>query len=134
MKLKEAHALATAFEQKIIDRIRELKPDQKVEVITHIEPAGLIKKKHSHAMTRPIPGNLYENVHQILEQESDIHEIKDIRVFQEAHENYVTIKIALNPESTIEETHAISEKIEDDLYNGVPFLRRCIIHTEPDLY
>jgi cation diffusion facilitator family transporter len=124
LSLEEAHAQATQFEE----AVRQTLPDI-AEIVTHIEPIG------DAAATRQV---LLAGEKQIIEaiqritQESDLHcEPHDISVHRLGNELSVSFHCLQAADTPIIDAHDVTEKIERELREQVPSLRRVVIHLEP---
>jgi cation diffusion facilitator family transporter len=124
LKLEEAHALVTQFE----DAVRRNLPDI-AEIVTHIEPMG------DAAATRQVlqaeDKQIIKAVQRIAEQ-SDLHcEPHDVNVHRLGNELSVSFHCLQAADTPIIDAHDITEKIERELREQVPGLRRVVIHLEP---
>jgi cation diffusion facilitator family transporter len=124
LSLEEAHTQVTQFE----DAVRRTLPDI-AEIVTHIEPIG------DAAATRQA---LLAGEQQIMEaiqriaEESDLHcEPHNIVVHRLGNELSVSFHCLQAADTPIIDAHDISEKIERELREQVPSLRRVVIHLEP---
>ncbi len=124
LSLEEAHAQATQLE----DSVRQSLPEIE-EIVTHIEPIG------DAAATRQVyltgEKKIIEAVQRIAE-ESELHcEPHDIVVHRLGNELAVSFHCLQAADTPIIDAHAITEKIERELREQVPELRRVVIHLEP---
>jgi cation diffusion facilitator family transporter len=124
LSLEEAHTQATQFE----DAVRRNLPDI-AEIVTHIEPIG------DAAATRQVllagEKQIIEAIQRITEA-SDLHcEPHDILVHRLGNELSVSFHCLQAADTPIIDAHAVTEKIERELREQVPSLRRVVIHLEP---
>jgi len=124
LKLEEAHALVTQFEE----AVRRTLPDI-AETVTHIEPIG------DSAATRQVlqagEKQVIAAVQRIVKQ-SDLHcEPHEINVHRLGNELSVSFHCLQAADTPIIDAHELTEKIERELREQVPSLRRVVIHLEP---
>jgi divalent metal cation (Fe/Co/Zn/Cd) transporter len=124
LKLEEAHALVTQFEE----AVRRTLPDI-AETVTHIEPIG------DAAATRQVllagEKQIIEAVQRIVKQR-DLHcEPHEIIVHRLGNELSVSFHCLQAADTPIIDAHETTEKIERELREQVPSLRRVVIHLEP---
>jgi len=124
LSLEKAHDQVTQFEE----AARRTLPDI-TEIISHIEPTG------DAAATRQ---DLLAGEKQVIEavqrisDENDLGcEPHDISVHRLGDELSVSFHCYQSAETPIIDAHAITEKIERELREQVPSLRRVVIHLEP---
>jgi cation diffusion facilitator family transporter len=124
LSLEEAHSLVTQFEE----AARRNLPDI-AEIITHIEPIG-----DAAATRQVVEAEDEQIIHAIqhITQESDLRcEPHDIIVHRLGNELSVSFHCTQAPNTPIIDAHNVSEKIERELREQVPSLRRVVIHLEP---
>jgi cation diffusion facilitator family transporter len=124
LSLEEAHAQTTQFEEAVRRTLPEF-----AEIVTHIEPMG------DAAATRQVllagEQQIIAAIHRITE-ENDMHcEPHDIVVHRLGNELSVSFHCLQAAETPIIDAHEITEKIERELREQVPSLRRVVIHLEP---
>jgi cation diffusion facilitator family transporter len=124
LRLEEAHTQVTQFEE----AVRRTLPDIS-EIVTHIEPIG------DAAATRQVlqagEKQIIDAVQRIAEQ-SDLHcEPHDIHVHRLGNELSVSFHCIQAADTPIIDAHNVTEKIERELREQVPGLRRVVIHLEP---
>jgi len=133
MKLKEAHEFTSKIERNIADRLK-LMPDlkQHIEIVTHLEPARLIKKEHSHTMDKHIlPDHLKSKIINYIMKIPSVQIIKSIKILEEDQGLYLILILGLPNDKTIEESHVITDQIENLLLLKLNNLKRCVVHAEP---
>lgn len=124
LSLEEAHAQVTQFEEAVRQSMHNIH-----EIVTHIEPIG------DAAATREVfqtsEKKIIEAVQRIT-RESDMHcEPHDIVVHRLGSELAVSFHCLQDADISIIHAHDITEKIEQELREQVPELRRVVIHLEP---
>jgi cation diffusion facilitator family transporter len=130
--LTEAHKIATTLENTVSIKLKEMmKFTQNIEVISHIEPELDDKKKHSHSIKRPAPEDIQSHIFDVISHVADVKNVKDLRIQNESEGLFLTVKIVLDGNKSIEEVHDITEKVEYALMCNFPDLKRALIHTEP---
>lgn len=123
--LEEAHDLASILET----QVKEAAPEV-TDVVAHIEPAGdatslgrpLLQEEHSMVGERIVA------LVDALVGDGACH---DVAVWEEGHRWAASLHCSLSPELSIEEAHDLSERLEGDLREEIPELRRVVIHLEP---
>lgn len=130
LKLSAAHDIATKIEEKIAAKLNEKLPNQKIEVISHIEPSEVKERKHYHNLPYEIPNSYNEIIRAIIDEIPQIEVCNNINLLQEEDGIYLTVKIAFKEDINVQEAHWIAEKLEFNLRTAIPNLKRCIIHPE----
>jgi cation diffusion facilitator family transporter len=124
LSLEEAHALATQFEE----AVRQTLPDI-AEIVTHIEPIG------DAAATRQVllagEKQIVEAIQRIAEKSDLRCEPHDIVVHRLGNELSVSFHCIQAADTPIIDAHEVTEKIERELREQLPGLRRVVIHLEP---
>jgi len=124
LKLEEAHTQATQFEE----AVRRTLPDI-AEIVTHIEPIG--EAAATRQVLRAGEKQIIDTVQRIAEQ-SDLHcEPHNIHVHRLGNELSVSFHCIQAADTPIIDAHNVTEKIERELREQVPGLRRVVIHLEP---
>ena len=125
MSLAMAHDHATDLENAIR---AELGND--VEVESHIEPQPeqLLSGVNAPAKTITAVKSVLAALSKKQKRLSDVH---NIRVRQTDHGMFVHYHCRFSPEETIDDVHAVVDRIENGLQDKFPTIRRVIAHAEP---
>lgn len=123
LSLREAHALASALEERARAEIPYL-----VELNTHIEPRG--------QLIRPAEPGLGEMqvaqaVQRIVRETLDAGACHQVHVRRSGEGWAVSMHCQLPGDIILAEAHRISTRLEAQLQEQVPGLERVVIHTEP---
>lgn len=133
LRLKDAHDYTSKIEHNIVNRLKE-DPDlkQHIEIITHLEPARIIKKEHSHVMDHHLlPASLELQIINCVSRIPGVQKVKSIKVLEEDQSLYLIITVGLPSDQTLEKSHVITDQIENLLYLKLTNLKRCVVHAEP---
>ncbi len=121
---EEAHAVATALEEKINNEI------QSVDRVTiHMEESEI--KEHSLENVTHKEELLQQGIKKIVEQQSDVLYCTNVLILKENTSFHVSFDCALPKTKTLEEVHTIVSTIEQELYKYYPQIHRITIHAEP---
>ena len=124
LSLEAGHRQVTAFEKALRREMPSL-----ARIVTHIEPAG-----ESRAI-RPADPALENRVLHLLQEWLEANRISgqphEVQVRFQGELTDVSFHCALEPGISIEEAHALSERLEIHLRNRLPNLGRVVIHAEP---
>ena len=132
MLIGDAHTITTKLDSRITSEVQSLFPAlEGIEIVSHLEPAGLKLKKHSHPIHHELPPNLKELLVETIHEMDDVGAIKDHLVQQEPDGIHLALTLLLDPEKSVWEVHGITKRVENALYLKIPTLRRCTIHVEP---
>jgi divalent metal cation (Fe/Co/Zn/Cd) transporter len=124
LSLAEAHTRATALEQELRRTIPNVR-----SIVTHIEPAGDVA-----ATQRATKANEASILHAVqalpgeLGVECNPHNINVRRVGDELS---ISFHCLLDPDMTLTDVHAFTERAEQKLRANLPGVARIVIHTEP---
>jgi cation diffusion facilitator family transporter len=111
MSLEEAHALASKIEAKLTETFGS------VDATIHIEPSERETKMEQ------LVGKLAS-----VEGVREVHEIATVYASSKL---YVTLHAYVDPNLSVEEAHAIAEKIENRMHAGIKQLENVTVHVEP---
>jgi len=111
MSLEEAHSLASKIESCLKDAFGT------VDATIHVEPSNKGKKI----------GNLIQRLATV----EGVKEVHDISTHHIEGKLYVTLHAYVNPELSVEEGHAIAEKIEKRIQGEIKQLENVTVHVEP---
>ena len=123
LSLREAHALASALEERARAELPYL-----VELTTHIEPRG--------QLIRPAEPGLGEMqvaqaVQRMARETLDAGACHQVHVRRSGEGWAVSMHCQLPGDILLAEAHRISTRLEAQLQEQVPGLERVVIHTEP---
>ena len=111
MSLDEAHALASRIEGNLT------KAFGNVDATIHIEPyEGETGMKQ-----------LVEKLAKV----EDVQEVHEIATVYASGKLYITLHAIVNPKLSVEEAHAIAERIEKSMYSAIRQLEHVTVHVEP---
>ena len=111
MSLEEAHALASDIEERLA------KAFGSVDATIHIEPAEEETK--------------VEQLVETLATVEGVKEVHDIVTVYASGKLYITLHVYVDPNLSVEEAHAIAEKIENRMHAGIKQLENVTVHVEP---
>jgi cation diffusion facilitator family transporter len=133
MLLSEANDISTKLEQEIMHKLGEMKKMERIDVVTHIEPARSVKKQHSHAITRAVSPEIVKKVRDVITGFTGVGNIKQLDVLAEDFAYDVSATVMIDGGKTVREAHNIVDRLENVLFSEIPVLRRCTIHAEPSM-
>ncbi len=111
MNLEGAHALASQIEAKFTESLGS------VDATIHIEP--------SEGETK------MDKLVEKLATAEGVREVHDIATVYASGKLYVTLHAYVDPNLSVEEAHAIAEKIENRMHTGIKQLENVTVHMEP---
>jgi cation diffusion facilitator family transporter len=111
MSLEEAHALASDIEERLTETFGS------VDATIHIEPAEEETK--------------VEQLVETLATVEGVEEVHDIVTVYASGKLYITLHAYVDPNLSLEEAHAIAEKIERRMHAGIKQLENVTVHMEP---
>jgi len=111
MSLEEAHALASKIEAKLTETFGS------VDATIHMEP--------SEGETK------MDQLVKKLATAEGVREVHDISTIYAGGKLYVTLHAYVDPKLSVEEAHAIAEKIENRMHAGIKQLENVTVHVEP---
>jgi cation diffusion facilitator family transporter len=124
LTLNQAHERVTALE----DELRRTLPNLG-EIISHIEPAGSSKTRHS--VDNDAAQAVNRVVRELPSQISGIMDCHQISVFSAGEEISVSFHCHADADLPIADAHQLTIDVENTLRSRLPFLDRVIIHLEP---
>ncbi|MHA1755814.1 MAG: cation diffusion facilitator family transporter [Promethearchaeota archaeon] len=140
MTLGEAHKIISSFEQKLKDRIESHHNlDRELRIITHLEPITLSEKIHSHTVhdkreeSRQLSQLIKELIDKEIHKSQSICGIKDLLILNEKEGALIYFIITLKADLSLVEVHDIISNLEQKLFDMIPTLSRCVIHSEPHI-
>jgi cation diffusion facilitator family transporter len=122
LTLGDAHERVIQLERKSQARIEHL-----AEMVTHIEPSGLVDESVPSLSVDAIRGAVQET----LDGWPGCGTYHKIRVYPEGESWAVSLHCLLDPNLSLTRAHAASNQIEVQLRNRVPRLSQVTIHVEP---
>jgi len=111
MSLEDAHALASKIEAKLTETLGS------VDATIHIEPSERETK--------------VEQLVEKLASVEGVREVHEIATVYASGKLYVTLHAYVDPKLSVEEAHAIAEKIENRMHAGIKQLENVTVHVEP---
>jgi cation diffusion facilitator family transporter len=111
MSLEEAHGLASKIEAKFTETLGS------VDATIHIEPSeGETKMDQLVKKLATVEG---------------VKEVHEITTVYASGRLYITLHAYVDPQLSVEEAHAITEKIENRMHAGIKQLENVTVHVEP---
>lgn len=123
LTLREAHALATALEERALSEIRNV-----VEVITHIEPHGGL------AYTKPAsqpPADVSAAVLALIDGELGAGACHTVQVHDGSAGKLLSLHCYLPGELPLDEAHRVTDRLQHELYARIDGLQSVVVHAEP---
>jgi cation diffusion facilitator family transporter len=125
LSLEEGHRQVSAFEKTLRQELPGI-----ARIVTHIEPAG------RPGAVQPADPALEGRILRLLQEWLVANRISaqphEVQVRLNGEEMDVSFHCALEPGISVEDAHALSERLEIHLRNRLPRLGRVVIHAEPD--
>lgn len=123
MPLVEAHKKVSAFERVF----RETRPG--VIMVTHIEPIG---EHGEEEVILPVDSAFIKNVvGRVVLAEPEVREPHNVLVRTFGDGRCVSFHCRMNPETTVEESHAAASRLQKALHQALPDIDRITVHMEP---
>lgn len=131
LSLQEAHHRVTGFENDIVHLLPQ------VEIVSHIEPVGTTDREAPCILrlSEPELAQLRRAVEETLGPDaSGCHRLVAYRLGsdREAPEVHVSFHCRMAADTSVDEAHNTSLRIEQDLRYRLPHLGRIVIHMEPE--
>ena len=123
--LSMAHDKATKLEDAIRDGL-----GRNVEVESHIEPLDAVLLVGAPANEK-IAARISKKLATLCKVEKQLSGLHNIRVRQHDAGHYVHYHCRFKPEKSINEVHAIVDRIENALIKTEPTIMRVVAHAEP---
>jgi cation diffusion facilitator family transporter len=123
ISLKEAHALADEFEQKVREGAR-----RPFRLIAHLEP---VPDEVLHP-DPDIPVGLRDRIERLIVDRTGKGRLLDLQTYRFGQRIGVTATLSSRSDASLAEAHALSETIERELLNAVPQIHRVTVHVEPE--
>ncbi|MDB5367130.1 MAG: cation diffusion facilitator family transporter, partial [Rhodospirillales bacterium] len=125
LTIGEAHEVASRLEKALHDEL-----DEAVEIETHIEPRAI--EPVDAAPLRPDElERLQAIVIEVAQAVPTVLDAHDIRGRYTERGVYLSFHCHFSPSENIETVHEAVSRVENDLRERIPHLRRAIIHAEP---
>lgn len=124
--LNEAHQVATAFEERLQARIKNL-----ASVETHIEVAPAPPDDSGQDVTEAY-GEMAERIRRIAEAQDGVMECHDVRLRRVRNDLYVSLHCVCSGNLSTEEAHRYSAQVEGRLRRAFPEVTHFLVHMEPE--
>jgi divalent metal cation (Fe/Co/Zn/Cd) transporter len=123
--LAVAHELATALESEIRTGL-----GGNVEVESHIEPqpSTLLSGREASALVQK---QVTATLAKLAKQEKTLKDLHNIRIRQTEAGLFVHYHCRFSPQMTVENVHAVVDRLETRFMQLVPKVRRVVAHAEP---
>lgn len=72
-----------------------------------------------------------ERAEKVVRQQSEVKEMRWLRMRWMGHRLHADIGIAVDPHLTTEESHHIAEHLRHDLFHTLPYLSEALVHVDP---
>ncbi|MHA1341575.1 MAG: cation diffusion facilitator family transporter [Promethearchaeota archaeon] len=132
LSLEEAHNLVSNYENSIKEIIgKETSIVMPIQLISHIEPLESSKKIHKHKLNMIFSDYIKEILVYTLNKYNYVKKFSDLIILKEKDGYYMFLKVYFDKNLEIEVVHSILNKIEYELRNSIPDIKRCILHSEP---
>lgn len=127
LTLADAHALATELEERGARVLPQVE-----EITTHIEPLGAtIEHDASPTMTREENGEVVATARSITDSICGTGACHHLYLWPIGDHYGLSMHVALDPELSIVDAHAVSTKVERTLRREIQLLGRVTVHVEP---
>jgi cation diffusion facilitator family transporter len=123
LSLRDAHALASSFEEQACAEIAHL-----VELTTHIEPRGRLTSAPDSGLEK---SQVLYLVRQMLDETAGDGTFNQLEVRRSGEGWAVSLHCLLPGELSLVAAHQANGRLEAQLMEKIPGLERVIIHTEP---
>jgi divalent metal cation (Fe/Co/Zn/Cd) transporter len=123
--LSTAHDKATTLEEAIREGL-----GRNVEVESHIEPLDAVLLVGQPANDKTV-ARISRKLTTLCRAEKQLSDLHNIRVRQHEAGNYVHYHCRFRPEQSINNVHAIIDRIENALIKAEPAIMRVVAHAEP---
>ncbi len=77
------------------------------------------------------PDEFYDHIREIVESVDCVAQIKDVCVRKAGIEQFLEVTIGVRGEMTVDDSHMVTVKIQDALFEKVPSVKDVVIHVEP---
>lgn len=84
-----------------------------------------------HRLMDAIEPELLGQAEQIIEQNTEIRDLRRIRMRWMGNRLHAEVHAAVDPQLTTAESHAIAERVRHNLFHNVPRLAEVVVHVEP---
>ena len=72
-----------------------------------------------------------ERVEEVIHKQEQVKELRWLRMRWLGHRLHADIGIAVEPQLTTADSHAIAEQLRHDLYHKLPYLSEIMVHVDP---
>jgi cation diffusion facilitator family transporter len=125
MPLGEAHEIATGLEDAIRDDL-----GRDVEVETHIEPLAEIQLAGGE-VDRSVHDRIAGTLKELAVPEERMTDIHNIRIRNTSEGIFVHYHCRFSPEDSVDDVHGVIDRVDRQLRETLPEIRRVIAHAEP---
>ncbi len=134
--LKDAHDIVSSFEHFIKMELSRYLKNKDIQIISHIEPSEEEKDDMSIQSYDSVDiENLSifykEIIKDLIEKTPAIINYNDLNLINGFNGIYLSFRISLKDNLTVQEFHLITERLEFYIREKIPNLKKCIIHAEP---
>jgi cation diffusion facilitator family transporter len=123
ISLREAHALADEFEQRVAEGA-----SRPFRLIAHLEP---VPDEVLHPDPN-IPQDLQDRIKRLIIDRTGQGRLLDLQTYRFGQRVGVTATLSIRTDASLAEAHALSEMLERELLNDVPQIHRVTVHVEPE--
>jgi cation diffusion facilitator family transporter len=124
LKVDEAHAQATAFEEALRRELPALG-----QIITHLEPVGEVSSRRLAVISDP--DQIRRVMDAVTSELSQVCQLHEVHLMASDEGIALSCHCAVDPATTLTEAHHLTEQIESSLRARLPDLGRVVIHIEP---
>lgn len=82
---------------------------------------------------RAADGETVLDIRKLVLSQDGVLEIDDLKTRKFGDKVYIDIEIAVDGEITLNEAHAIAERVHDKIEQSIPLVKHCMVHVNPYL-
>ncbi len=104
-----------------------------VIICLFIEKAAydIFKDATDKMVDKSCPDEVVEEMKKVVRKEDGVIAIDDIKTRLFGDKIYVDIEFSMNGEKTLEESHAIAERVHGAIEKAFPTVKHCMVHVNP---
>ncbi len=114
--------------------VRFLEPAASIVISLFIARLGyrIIKEGFGQVVDQAAPDDEIEKIRAIVSSVAGVVRIDDLKTRMFGMKLYVDIEIAVSSAITLSKAHAISHLVHDAIEDGMPEVKHCMVHVNPD--
>ena len=126
LTIREAHDAVSVLEKELHEEF-----DGQIDICIHLDPL-----RHEERQARKLSAEEEVKVSGIIRDAAGripgIHDVHDLRLRRTEHDRlYLTLHCAFTDDILLDEVHALTSRLEGEIYRAIPETARIIIHAEP---